>query len=322
MDLLICNIIYRNAPQDISEAELTKYKRFIKLLQSDNYNYNSAVILDTPTEYSDSAQDNIINIISQHDVLIITGKCLLKLDNIPSNVKMINITTCINYIHPLNNLPTELEHLIIDAGYYNNTLDLLPINLKSLLLYGFSDIPLNNLPSGLLELLVSGRYNEPLENLPRSLKILILSEFYQHKLINLPPGLKELYIGSDYYLPIEHLPDCIEDLTIACHSASIDKLPSNLKILNITYEANYDVKLVDSIEEIKVSSLALNLLYNLLDIYVPLSLKKITIDPLINELYADSISILEDGEMDKLEELRYNYPSIDIQFTNNYYDDT
>jgi hypothetical protein len=302
-------IIYQKTPNDEPNPDAGYYT---DLLQK--YNYNSAVILNSSTKYSECAQENIINIISEHSGLIITGNCLLKLDNIPTNVKMIYITTSMNYEHPLHNLPSELEHLTIDTTYYNNTLDYLPASLKTLFLYGSSNIPLNNLPSGLLELSVGGRYNEPLDNLPRNLKVLILSEFYQKQLVNLPPGLKELYIGSDYYLPITNLPDSIEDLTISGNPQYIE-LPSNLKTFSIGFESSYFVELVDSIEEINLNVLSLKILYNLLVHYCPLNLKTIKIQPLIDN--DDSISKLRKFEQDIIDEIKYNCPDIDIQINKN-----
>lgn len=276
-----------------------------KLLET--YNYNSTIVLHFSDYYLCYIPDNIINIISEHDILVIVGNCLVKLDNIPNNVKLINIANKLLYTYPLNNLPSELEHLIIDTRYYGNSLDYLPASLKSLLLNCDCDIPLNNLPSGLEYLLVGGRYNEPLDNLPRNLKVLILSEFYQKPLINLPPGLRELYIGCDYYLPITNLPDSIEYLTISGKPQSIE-LPRNLKIFTIGFEASYFVKLVDSIEEINLNILSLKILYNLLVHYCPLKLKTIKIQPLMKNL--------QDFEQDIIDEIKYNCPEIDIQIKN------
>ena len=90
-------------------------------------------------------------------------------------------------------------------------------------------------------------------------------------------------------------------------------------LIEFNVKPNLYQNLLRDLYEIEIEN---KIIYNLLDIYVPLSLKKITLYPIIEEFDADFAPILQDGEMDKLEELRYNYPSIDIQFTNNYYDDT
>jgi hypothetical protein len=312
-----------DATDATAEADTTyNFKHnYTKLLN--DYNYNSAVILRSPNYYADAIPDNIINIISQHDVLVIIENCIVKLDNIPINVKLIYIAanTCeYEYIHPLNNLPLNLEHLLIDARYYIHSLDFLPDTLKTLLLNGDCDIPLNNLPSRLQYLLVSGRYNEPLYNLPLNLKTLVLSEYYQNPLINLPPGLKELYVGSDYYLPIENLPDGLEDLTISSQPHTIILSP-NLKKFEFGFEfgfgAYYFVELVDSIEEIRISTGSIQLLDAILEHHYPENLKIIKIHPQF--VYSDidnhkSSYKLQDSDKNILDEIKKNNPTLEIQF--------
>lgn len=277
------------------------------------YNYDSIVYLNSTEKYEGDIPKNMLEVITQHNALIIGNYYQVKLDNLPPNIKYINIYSVYYYIHPLNNLPSNLEHLIFNTNY-KNSLDYLPNGLKNLELNGACYIPLHNLPLSLKKLSVGCRYNLPFINLPEGLESLILSEFYQVELKNLPPNLKDLYIGSDYYLPLVNLPDSIETLSISGSPEYIDKLPLKLKILNINFEANFYVKLTDSIEEICVSSYSKNVLYNFLEEYIPKKLKRILLSPLKTyERLSNNIEI-SDCEYLILDEIRKKYPDYEVRF--------
>jgi len=282
-----------------------------------HYNYDSIVYVNSTEKYEGAIPENILEVISQHNALIIGNYYQVKLDNLPPNIKYINIYSVYNYIHPLNNLPSNLEHLIFNTNY-EVSLDYLPNGLKTLALNGYYSIPLHNLPSSIKKLSVGGRYNEPFINLPEGLESLILSEYYQIELQNLPPNLNNLYIGSDYYLPLVNLPDSIETLSISGSPSYIDKLPSRLKILNINFGANFHVKLSDSIEDIYIQSCySINVLYNLLDEHIPQNLKRILLSPL--ETYDDAGIINNSfgnnfGNYPILDEIRKKYPDYEVRF--------
>jgi len=299
------------------------YKKFGALLKE--YNYETMIILYSLSEYNDIIPDDILQVIANYDILVITMYCYAKLDNLPNNIKLIYIETVKHYIHPLDNLNSNLEHLIFTTNYFEQTLDLLPFGLKTLIFNRCSNVPLNNLPATLKYLEVSGRYNIPLINLPQQLETLRLSEYYQNELINLPLGLKDLYIGSDYYLSIKNLPDSIEELTISGSPEYIDKLPNNLKIFNIGYDASYFIELVDSIEEISVNTMSLSTLYNLLDYHLPKNLHTISLCPL-SEVYIHPETKnkkykIFPSEYEYIDELSAEYPTLTIKFADNYFAD-
>ena len=256
---------------------------------------------------------NMLELISQHEVLVIDYNYNVKLDNLPNNVKLINISTLNYYKYPLNNLPSNLEHLIFKTGYHE-LLDYLPITLKTLIITGYCNMLLHNLPPSLKKLSVGGRYNQPFINLPEGLESLTLSEFYQVELQNLPPKLKELYIGSDYYLPLVNLPDSIETLTISGSLEYIDKFPISLKTLNIGYGAKFYGTLTDSVEEISISSFSKNVLYNLLEEHMPSNLKRILFNPTqLYDFQSEKYKIF-DSEYSIFDDIRQKYPDYEVRF--------
>lgn len=279
----------------------------------ENYNYESLIYLNSAEIYEGIIPDNILEIISRYDALIIGNYYNVKLDNLPLNVKLINICTQNYYKHPLNNLPSNLEHIIFNTRY-QHMLDFLPNGLKTLEINGYCDMSLFNLPPYLKTLSVGGRYNQPFRNLPDELEILILSDFYQVKLQFLPPKLKSLYIGSDYYLPLVSLPDSIEILTISGSPEYIDKLPSNLKILNIMSEANFYVKLPDSIEQISVDLYTYYLLYNLLSEYIPKNLKRILLNAIKQYDHETKQYKIIDSMYCILDEIKKKYVDYEVKF--------
>ena len=288
-----------------------KIEEYYDLLKE--YNYNSLIYLQSTGNYEGVIPDNILELISQHDVLVIDYYYNVTLDNLPNNVKLINIGTINYYKHALNNLPTNLEHLIFKTGYYE-LLDYLPIALKTLIITGYCNMPLHNLPPSLKVLSVGGRYNQPFINLPAGLESLTLSEFYQVELQSLPHNLKELYIGSDYYLPLVSLPDSIETLTISGSVGYIDKFPISLKKLNICYEACFYGTLNDSVEEISVGSFSRNVLYNLLEEHMPNNLKRILLNPMRTYDFTSEQYQISDSENSILDDIRKTYPNYEVRF--------
>ena len=297
------NILVNNFCDNIS--------KYYKILES--YNYDSLVYLNTIEKYDGIITDDNLKLISKHNVLIIGTNYNVKLDNLPNNVKLIVINCERQYIHQLNNLPINLEHLIFNTTY-NQLLDYLPYGLKTLELNEMCYVELHNLPSSLKKLSIGCKYNKLFINLPQDLEVLILSEFYRVKLPILPSKLKELYIGVDYYLPLVNLPYSIEILTIAGSPAYIDKLPSNLKKLHIGFDAYVNVKLHDLLEEISISSNSISILYNLLEEHIPSNLKRILLNPSHHYDYVDDEYVISEEQYIKLKELQHKYPNYEVRF--------
>lgn len=121
----------------------------------------------------------------------------IKLDNLPSSIKELYITnecctddtTCFNI--ELNNLPPNLEVLVIDSLQYNQSIDNLPYSLKTLKIN-------------------SNCFTNSLDNLPPNLECFELTHFitccsnhtlqikFDGSLYNLPYTLTKLDIPTDY----------------------------------------------------------------------------------------------------------------------------
>ena len=110
----------------------------------------------------------------------------------------------------LENLPDNIENVLIIGNCFNTEIDNLS-NIKKLEIIGdkFNKV-LNNLPVGLRELKIMGNnFNQELNNLPEYLERLEITCCinYNKKLDNLPLSLKKLEIGKEYleYYPLEEV---------------------------------------------------------------------------------------------------------------------
>jgi hypothetical protein len=92
--------------------------------------------------------------------------------------------------HPeLDNLPDNLETLVIIEGY-NNSIVKYPPKLKKLSVGSNSNILLDDLPSS-LEFLLIGFYNKPINNFPIGLKGIVSNK--RNNITNIPFGCKIIY---------------------------------------------------------------------------------------------------------------------------------
>lgn len=151
----------------------------------------------------------------------------------------------INSMTLLNNLPNTLKYLeinmvnIIKENYITQQLENLPYNLETLVIVSYSfNQPLYNLPSGLKKLSISSnKFNQSLDNLPPGLKTLVMSE--------------DAYCGTELTHTLDNIPDTIKKLTIPPdYSIELNKLPISLE--RIKYNAKYihSKKLKQLIEEL------------------------------------------------------------------------
>jgi hypothetical protein len=147
----------------------------------------------------------------------------------------------------INNLPPNLEELVISSKCFNKPIDNLPINLKRLYIEGCDgdfDQSVNNLPNNLKILLIgSPCFEQELNNLPESLEILYIEFLIDLPdiLENLPQGLKTLYYGlgdfgnrdSIYSYTVNNLPNNITNLYLGSFNNTIDYLPDSIEKLYI-----------------------------------------------------------------------------------------
>lgn len=195
---------------------------------------NSSTFL-TCLEIFCCSDDNITNIIWPVNLkkLVVTGSPFAPI-NFPSSLEILKIN---DYDYPLNNLPANLNSLIIFSqfdNHFNHPLENLPANLKKL------EFIKNE----------SG-YDYPIDNLPEGLEILDIRVDFSNKFIlNLPKSLLKLYLGGNDNIIINELPPNIKVLTFAMnfeYHSLLEKLPEGLKILNFYDNDNYVDEIPDNL---------------------------------------------------------------------------
>lgn len=133
----------------------------------------------------------------------------------------------------INYLPKYLESLeFVSQSLFNHSIDLLPINLKILILGNDFNKEVNNLPSKLQKLIFGNDFNKSIELLPIGLKYLKLGENFNQPINNLPSTINHLVLGKYFNQTIEMLPSSIEILEFSLNSnftQSFDNIPSSIK---------------------------------------------------------------------------------------------
>lgn len=179
------------------------------------------------------------------------------INNLPSNIKVIQFTKLSSFNQPIDNLPITLHKLNLGILFRQN-LNNLPSTLKSLTLHGYPG-KLDNLPPLLEELVIVNPYfDQDLNKI--KYKIHAKQELGINSLSQNTPNLKILKISNYYYLPYYvDFPDSLDELHIAGNSyilSHCEKLPSNLKVLKVfddlsNINENFAKKLPKSIQVAK-----------------------------------------------------------------------
>lgn len=170
-----CNSNFSNLPDKLKNLEIT-YARF-KI-----------------------SEDILSNLPEKLDKLSLIVDNNLKLDNLPINLKILDLSKYINFTGSLDYLPFGLQLLKLPITY-NQELRNLPVGLKKLSLGKEYNIVLDDLPNN-LELLVIGRkFNKEIKKLPQNLKKIYFDENsrFNYRLNNLPGKLEYIEIHSSYY---------------------------------------------------------------------------------------------------------------------------
>jgi hypothetical protein len=133
---------------------------------------------------------------------------------------------------PIDFLPNGITHLNIGESF-NQSIDNLPITLKSLIISKFRNV-------GYV------KFNQPLDNLPYGLEYLYIDFTYvfDQSLRNLPATLKHFELRNKNYtknIDVNSFPDSIETIKIKrLNYDIINRLPANLKTFNMNSDsANY-----------------------------------------------------------------------------------
>lgn len=174
-----------------------------------------------------------------HNSLLINKNISIPIDIVSNNITEIyfkNIYGCLNYTNSIDNLKNKENIKIIRINvHFNNSLDNLPINLEELIIrnvYNDSKYknnifnkPLNNLPKTLKKLSISGNFSQPLDLLPEGLIMLKIPENYNLKLDDLPISLKYLELGIRYMHPDTLIPGGLDTLILCSHQKDLfDKI--------------------------------------------------------------------------------------------------
>jgi len=161
----------------------------------------------------------------------------------------------INTINNLKNIVPNLQRLFLGHNF-NHNVDNLPESLTHLTLGNSFNHQLNSLPPNLIFLNIGDRFNSSLDNLPKKLCYLIVGHYFNEKINKLPNSITYLRLGDAFNRRITKLPDNLKYLELGtAFGAGINSWPNDLK--KIIFYGNFimTVKLPDSIEYLKTSSL-------------------------------------------------------------------
>lgn len=205
---------------------LVEFPASLNKLYIDNYNFNKQINLP----------ENLTNltIISSHIGQIIFPQKLIYL-------KFISI----NYNNNRNqnmNLPNNITHLNIDIN--NSTYSLiLPDSVKFLILGShikrIERIPpieylylncnnikiLEELPDGLIKLIMGTSFNSPLNDLPSSIKkLVILNKEFNKNIANLPDAIEELHFNHFFSQKLTKIPSKLKKITCSNKCCRVNNL--------------------------------------------------------------------------------------------------
>ena len=198
--------------------------------------------------------------------------CCDKIDNLPNNIKTLNIYFCQDFeknkLPLINNLPSNITKLYLSS--YNEPIKIFPKNLEILDLGDNFNNVIENYPKKLKEVTYGLYYNKPIDNLPDSVTHIFfrislrerkmienknkIGNFSQEKLIRskntiafnkninkLPQNLKYLDFGYTclFNKEICKLPDSLEYIYLPIYfKKKINKIPKNIKVLKVDFFYN------------------------------------------------------------------------------------
>jgi hypothetical protein len=147
----------------------------------------------------------------------------VKFQFLPKTLKSINLTDCVQ-VKVLDQLPTDLEELVLDSTLTDEMALSLPRSLQRLKIQGFNDLSAQGI-----------------FNLPRTLIKLVLKnkELNKESVANLPPGLLEFELlgarleeGSVQFLPKNLLYLYIPKSNLT--DTEVNQLPRTIKVLDLS----------------------------------------------------------------------------------------
>lgn len=167
------------------------------------------------------------------------------LDDLPSTLCFLTITSNRHFNKPLNRLPDSLSNLTIHSSHFNQPLLSLPPNLTVLEIANTQiyksniyTIPMHHVYSSdpqtghHFDDRLLFEFNKPV-SLPASLQHAILYCRFNQSLTKLPPNLISLYLGNQYKQPLPPLPSSLHHLVIGASFTDELQLPPSLLTLGI-----------------------------------------------------------------------------------------
>jgi len=148
-----------------------------------------------------------------------------------------------------NKLPFNVKYISLGHSF-NQTVDNLGSGLEEII-FGYSfNQRVDNLPFTIKLLTFGYSFNKPVDNIPNSIIYLSLSYSFNCKLDNLPIGLETLCVGKNFSHNINCLPKTLKYLEIKSkyfndkyyltQVLNIYRLPKNLEIIVFKYKNHFN----------------------------------------------------------------------------------
>ena len=130
----------------------------------------------------------------------------------------------------MSKFPTNLQCLCVE-NYMDYDIPPLPPNLKELRILK-NCVDVDNLPNGLIKLVVGDIFRLPLNKLPETLEELHVNIYnYPYELNHLPRNLKKLLMPYHYYIKLENMPKTLEYVRCNEEYIYLDMLKQNVKVV-------------------------------------------------------------------------------------------
>ncbi len=145
------------------------------------------------------SEDIFGNLPEKLEKLVLMLNINVLLDNLPVNLKILDLSRCIKFTSSLDYLPSNLQILKLPMTY-NNPLRNLPMGLKKLSLGKEFNNDLDDLPNDLEQICIGRKFNKDILIFPQKLKRIFFDQnsLFDKRLENFPESLEFIGIHSSY----------------------------------------------------------------------------------------------------------------------------
>ena len=151
------------------------------------------------------------------------------LDKLPQSITHIYFGYLAGFDQPINNLPQNLKTLEL-GFYFTQSLNCLPAKLESLKIVGNFSHTLEYLPVNLKTLVIGNEFNRKIDLLPASITHLTLGDTFNHSVAKLPKSLMYLQLGFEFNKCVNKLPKNLKTIIFGqSFNQAVDKLPNQIK---------------------------------------------------------------------------------------------